>query len=62
MRIPDLCLCKIKCTDQLGTDSTIPLLHKSEITSFYTSLMTAQAGLCQTISEIPKTGFLALRL
>ena len=40
------------------TDSTIPLFLKSEISSFYPSSVAAQAGLCQTWSETPKTGFL----
>ena len=41
-------------------DSTIPRLFKSEISSFYPSSVAAQAGLCQTWSETPKTGFLAV--
>ena len=40
------------------TDSPIPLLAKSEISSFKPSV-TVQVGLCQTSSETPKTGFLA---
>ena len=42
------------------TDSTIPRLLKSEISTFYPSSETVQAGLCQTWSETPKTGFLML--
>ena len=57
----DLSLCGNKGADQLCinctadqrlcfrySDSTIPILVKSEILNFYTSLVTAQAGLCQT--------------
>ena len=44
------------------TDSTIPLLPKPEISSFYPSSVAAQFGLCQTLSETPKTGFLTTRL
>ena len=33
------------------TDSTIPLLLKSEISSFYPSSVTVQPDLCQTCSE-----------
>ena len=39
------------------TDSTIPLLPKSEISS-----VPVQPGLCRTWSETPKTGFLRTRL
>ena len=75
MRKPDFCLCENKGADQLRsnceadqrlcfryTDSTISLLLKSEISSFYLSSVAAQAGLCQTWSETPKTGFVASRL
>ena len=75
MRKPDFCLCENKGADQLRsnceadqrlcfryTDSTIPLLSKSKISSFYPAYVTVQVGLCQTWSEIPKTGFLASRL
>ena len=73
MRKPDFCLCEKKAqisshceADQrlcFGyTDSTIPLLPKSEISNLKRSSVAAQAGLCQTWSEIPKTGFLASRL
>ena len=75
VRKPEFCLCENKGADQLRsnceadqrlcfsyTDSTISLLLKSEISSFYPAFMTAQVGLCQTWSEAPKTGFLASRL
>ena len=75
VRKPDFCLCENKGADQLRsnceadqrlcfryTDSTISLLLKSEISSFYLSSVAAQAGLCQTWPETPKTGFLASRL
>ena len=39
------------------TDSTIPLLLKSEISSFYPSSVTVQAGLCRTLLETGKTVF-----
>ena len=75
MRKPDFCLCENKDADQLRgnreadqrlcfryLDSTIPLLYKSEISSFYPASVLVQADLCQTMSETPKTGFLASRL
>ena len=75
MRKPDFCLCENKGANQLRsnceadqrlcfryTDSTIPLLPKSEISSFKPSSVAAQAGLCRTWSETPKSGFLASRL
>ena len=64
MRKPCFCLCKNKGADQLRsnceadqrlcfryTDSTIPLLPKSKISSIYLSSVVAQTGLCQTRSE-----------
>ena len=39
------------------TDSTIPLLPKSEISSLQRSSLAAQPGLCRTWSETRKTGF-----
>ena len=51
----DFCLCENK-------DSTLSLLIKSEISSFYAASGTVHVGLCQTWSETPKTGFLASRL
>ena len=75
MRKPDFCLCENKDVVQLRsnceadqclcfryTDSTISLPLKSEISGFYPYSVVAQAGLCRTWSEIPKTGFLASRL
>ena len=44
------------------TDSTIPLLLKSEISSPLPSSVIVQPGLCQTWSETQKTGFLTTRL
>ena len=74
MRKPAFCICKNKNADQLGgkskadqrlcfryLDSTIPLLSKSEILSFQTSVA-VQPGLCLTWSDTPKTGFLTTRL
>ena len=43
-------------------DSTLSLLIKSEISSFYAASGTVHVGLCQTWLETPKTGFLASRL
>ena len=70
MRKPDFCICKNKDADQLCsnctadqclclhyTDNTIPLLHKSEISSFKPVSVVVQAGLCRTWSEPPKTVF-----
>ena len=75
VRKRDYCLGENKGADQLRgnreadqrlcfryTDSTFPLLLKSEISSFYLFSELVQAGLCRTWSEIPKTGFLASRL
>ena len=69
MRKPDFCLCE-KGADQLRSnceadqcicfhylDSTISLLPKSEISSFYPSSVLVQLGLCQTWLETPKTAF-----
>ena len=44
------------------TNSTLSLLIKSEISSFYAASGTVHVGLCQTFLETPKTGFLASRL
>ena len=44
------------------TDSKIPLLPKSEISSLSPSSVTVKLGLCQTRSETPKTSFLTTRL
>ena len=75
MRKPAFCICENKDTDQLPgnreadqrlcfrfMDNTIPLLSKSEISSFLPSCVVVQPGLCQTWSEAPKTGFLTTRL
>ena len=74
MRYPAFCICENKDADQLRgnreadqrlcfryTDSTIPLLPKSEISSLLPSSVTVQPGLCQTWSETPKTDFLTTR-
>ena len=74
MRKPAFCICENKDADQLRgnreadqrlcfryTDSTIPLLSKSEISSFYLYPVIAQPGFCRTWSETPKTGFLRTR-
>ena len=70
MRKLDFCLCENKGADQLCsnceadqclcfryTDSTISLLLKSKISSFYPASVTVQAGLCQTWSETPEDQF-----
>ena len=44
------------------TDSTIPLLPISKISSFEPSSVIEQASLCQTLSETPKIVFLILQL
>ena len=75
MRKLAFCICENKDADQLRgnreadqrlcfryTDSTIPLLPKSEISSLLQSSVAVQPGLCQTRSETPKTGFLTTRL
>ena len=69
-RKPVLCICENKDADQLRsncaadqrlcfryTDSTIPLLPKSEISSLLPASVVEQTGLCQIWSETPKTGF-----
>ena len=75
LRKPAFCICENKDADQLRgnreadqrlcfryTDSTIPLLPKSEISSLQPSSVAVQPGLCRTWSETPKTGFLTTRL
>ena len=75
MRKPDFCICENKDADQLRgnreadqrlcfrySDSKIPLLPKSKISSLKLSCVTVQPGLCRTRSETPKTGFLITRL
>ena len=74
LRKPDFCICENKDTDQLCgnregdqrlffryTDSIIPLLPKSKISSPLPSSVIVQPGLCWTWSESPKTGFLMSR-
>ena len=66
----DFCLCENKGADQLRsnceadqrlcfryTDSTLSLLIKSEISSFYAASGTVHVGLCQTWSENPEDRF-----
>ena len=75
MRKPDFRLCENKGADQLHNnceadqrlclhymDSTIPLLLKSKISSFYQSSVAAEASLCWKWLEDPKTGFMASQL
>ena len=75
MRKLAFCICENKDADQLRinreadqrlcfryTDSTIPLLPKSEISSLSPSSVTVQSGLCETWLITPKTGFLRTRL
>ena len=75
MRKPEFCICENKDADQLRgnreadqrlcfryIDSTIPLLPKYEISSFWSSCVVVQPCLCRTWSETPKTGFLRTRL
>ena len=75
MRKPDFCICENKGADQLRgdreadqhlcfryTDITIPRLPKYKISSLKPSSVAVQPGLCQTRSEILKTGFLTTRL
>ena len=64
MRKRTICICENKGADQLRgnrevdqrlcfryTDSTLPLLFKSEISSFQPASVTLQPDLCQTCSE-----------
>ena len=55
MRKPAFCICENKDADQRlcfrYTDSTIPLLSKSEISSLSPSSVAVQPGLCRTRSE-----------
>ena len=66
VRKPAVCICENKDADQRlcfrYTDSTIPLLSKSEISSLQPSSAAVQPGLCRTWSKTPKTGFLRTRL
>ena len=69
------CICENKDADQLRgnreadqhlcfryTDTTIPLLYKFEISSFWPYSVAVQPGLCGTWSETLKNGFLTTRL
>ena len=65
MEKPTICICKNKDADQLlrgnreadqhlcfrYSDSPIPLLLKSEISTFKPASVAVQAGLCRTCSE-----------
>ena len=75
MREPAFCIRENNDADQLNgnreadqrlcfhhTDSTIPLLPKSKISSLLLSSVAVQTGLCQIWSETLKTGFLTSRL
>ena len=66
MRKQTFCICENKETDQClcfrYTDSTIPLLPRSEISRLYPSSVAVQPRLCRTWSATPKTGFLRTRL
>ena len=75
IRKPAFFICEINDADQLRgnreadqrlciryTDCTIPLLPKSDISSFNHSFGVVQPGLCGTWSATPITGFLATRL
>ena len=75
VRKPAFCICENKGADQLRgdreadqrlcfryTDSTIPLIINSKISSLQPSTMAVQPGLCGTRSKPPKTGFLTTRL
>ena len=75
MRKPAFCICENKDADQLRgnreadqrlcfryTDSKIPLLAKSEISSIKASSFVVHSGLCETWSETAKSSFLTTRL
>ena len=75
MRKPATCICDNKDADQLHgyreadqrlcfryTDSTIPLLPKSDGSSIQPSSVVVQPGLCRTWAETPRTGFLTSRV
>ena len=70
MRKQDFCICENKDSDQLYckrkadqrlcfryTDSTIPLLSESKISSLWPYSVIAQPGLCQTWSGNPEDRF-----
>ena len=67
MRKQTFCICENKDADQLRgdqrlcfryTDSTIPLLLESEISSLWPFSVAVQPGLCRTMSETRTWGFL----
>ena len=75
MRKPTICICENKDADQLRgnceadqrlcfryLDSTIPLVAKSKISSFWPSSVGVQPGLCQDLVRIHIVCFLVLRL
>ena len=75
IRKQTICIGENKGADQLSsnctadqclcfryTDSTIPLLPKSEISCSYPSSISAQASLCWTLSKTQIVGFLMHRL
>ena len=51
-RLADMCI----CFSYMGIN-TIPLLSKPEISSLYPNYEAVHHGMCQTLSETPKTGF-----
>ena len=70
MRKPAFCICENKDADQLRgnheadqrlffryTETTIPLLPKSEISSMYPSSMAVQPGLCGNLVGNPEDRF-----
>ena len=70
MKKPAFCICQNKGADQLWgngpadqhlyfryIDFTVPLLHKSKISSLLPSSVVVQAGMCQTWSKIPQNRF-----
>ena len=75
MRKTTICVCENKDADQLcsnctadqrlcfrNTDSKIPLLRVSKVSSFYLYSVTVQPGLCRTWSETQIVGFPTHRL
>ena len=75
MRKPAFCISINKGEDRLCSNNTanqhlcfrylnktFPLLSKSEFSSPYLSSMAVQPGLCRTLLETLKTGFLTMRL
>ena len=66
MRKPVYAICHSKQSDQRLYCSLLRWYNtsssKSEISNFYLASVAAQAGLCLTWSQTPKTGFLVTRL